>query len=207
MSSDSTSSEAMPIFFKQVVQLAFGRIAFWFTVDELFKNFFGAIQLPVGDQRVSELGKSIGQAEGVAGTAIAVDQPFMGLDAAGQTHDQFIQQAADGFVLAGIEHGDTSALDDGHGLFALPGLQHGFGNFLRKTKILFVRFENSQGQRSGFFPIHAFKIKIQKQLGLFAALFEVGNIFEEFRRLGDISARRIRARLDDDSSQILRINL
>ena len=194
-------------FQQKIIQLALRGIAIGLAVHQLFEYFLGAIELAVGDQSVTELRQRIRQAERITGAAVTIHQPFVRFDAARQTCRELVQEAADGFVLAGVEHGDARALDDGHGLFALARLQHGFRNFLRQAKIFLVGFENAQRQGGSFIPIAALYVQFQKQLGLFPTLFQVGRVLEKLGGLRGITTSRERASLDDRSCQIVGIQL
>src|SRR5260370_1068518 len=132
--------------------------------------------------------------ERIAVAAIELDKPFQRLQTAGQTRAQVVQQTADYLVLAGVQHRDANTLEKREGLLAFIGLQQGLHHFLRGPEILDVGIENARGQGRSLLPVRVLEIKIEKQLGLFAALVQIGHLLERFRGLNGLALRRIDAR-------------
>jgi len=153
------------------------------------------------------MGKGVWQAEGIAGAAIEVDKPFKRLDAAGHAAGQFVLHAADDLMLAAVDHGAANLADDGHGAVALTHLEESFDDFLGRAEILAIGAQNTQDKSAGLIPIGGFDIEIQQELGLFATLFEIGNVFEKLGGLGEIALGRKRTSFDDAGAQAVRVNL
>src|ERR1700674_125111 len=76
---------------QNAIEFALGGIALRLAVDELFENFFGALQLACGGKSITQLRESVGKAERIARAAVSIHEPLMGLDAAGHARGQFVQ--------------------------------------------------------------------------------------------------------------------
>ncbi len=115
--------------------------------------------------------------------------------------------AADDFVLTRIDHGDANLSDDGRGAVALTGLEKRFDDLLRGAKIFAVGTHNPKREGRSLIPICAFEIKIEEQLGLFAALIKIGGMFKEFRCLRELALGGEGTGLYDRSGQAICIDL
>src|SRR5580704_13113491 len=153
------------------------------------------------------MGEGIGKAERIARTAIEVDEPFEGLEAARHAASELVLQAADDFMLAAVDHGDANLADDGHGAVALTRFEERFDDFLRGTKIFAVGSQNAQRQSGSLIPICVFYIEIEEQLGLFAALIKIRNVLEDLRRLCKIALRGKGTSLYDRGGQAICVDL
>ena len=139
----------------------------------------------------------VGQTERIARPAIHVHEPFQRLEASRHALGKIGQELSDDFVLAGIDHRHARAVENRHRAVGLRGFEQRFHQLLRWTKIFRISVENLQRQSGRLIPLQALDVQIEQQLGLFAALFEIGNLLEDFGGLREIALRGMHARLDE----------
>src|SRR2546429_2413131 len=146
--------------------------------------------------------ESVRKAEGIARAAIEFDEPFQGFEASRQAGAQIGEKATDDLVLTGISHGKMDFLEKGKGLLALIRLEQSFRNFLRRAKVFDVSLEHPQRQSGRLFPIRVFEINVEEEFCLFAALVEIGDLFEGLGSLVEIALGRMDTRFYDYSGGI-----
>jgi hypothetical protein len=69
---------------------------------------------------------------------------------------------------------------------------------LHGPEIFLVGFKYAMREFRSLVPVGILEIKIEEELGLLAALLEIGGLFQELGGLADIALRRMRPRFDDD---------
>src|SRR5580704_17505271 len=110
-------------------------------------------------------------------------------------------------MLARIDHRSPRAVEQRHCAIALARLQERFHQLLRRTKILRVGVKDAQSQIRRFIPLNILEIEVEKELRLFAAFFQVGNLFKDLRCLREVALRRINASFYDKRGEIAGLQL
>ncbi len=163
---------------EHAIESAPGGIALRFALEELFESLLCLLPLVSSSQGISQTRQRVGQAEGIAGAAVQFHEPFQRFDALRHAGIKLVEQFPDDLVLPGIDHGEPRLFQNGHGFFAVSGLQKRFDHFLHRPIIFLVRFEYAVCEGRGLVPIGVLEIKIEKEFGLLAALFEIGSLLE-----------------------------
>src|SRR6266446_5863077 len=102
-----------------MIEFAFGRVTLRFAIDELLEYLLGPLQLAIRAESVAEVRERIGQPERIASAPVQLDEPLKRLDMTGQSRGELVQEFPDDLMLAGVDHGKSRLLQDGHRLFAL----------------------------------------------------------------------------------------
>src|SRR6267154_5525769 len=131
---------------EDAVKLMFCSFGFRLTTNKLFENFLGAGILPGGVESVAKLREGVRKAEGIAGAAVSLHEPFARLETAGHMRSEACEQMRDNVMLAGINHRDTELGDESHGAIGLARFEFGFGDFLGEREVLFVSFEDAKSK-------------------------------------------------------------
>src|SRR5712672_329420 len=79
--------------------------------------------------------------------------------------------------------------------------------FLRGTEVFGIGIEHPRRQSRGLLPIGVFQIHVQQQLGLLAALVQVGDLLQGLGGLCYVAFGRMNARLDDYGGHVLGVEL
>src|SRR6267143_3388129 len=190
-----------------MIEFAFGRVTLRFAIDELLEYLLGPLQLAIRAESVAEVRERIGQPERIASAPVQLDEPLKRLNMTGQSRGELVQEFPDDLMLAGVDHGKSRLLKDGHRLFTLVRSQQSFHGFLHRPEILLIGLKHAEREGRGLVPVGALDVEIEEELGLLATLFEIRAIFKELRGFGRIPLGRVRTRLDDESGKIIRLKL
>src|SRR6185437_2585967 len=142
-----------------------------------------------------------------AGATVEFNEPFKGLDAARHAVGQLALQAADDFVLASVNHGHADLADDGHCAIGLARFEKPFDDFLCGAKIFAVGRQYTERESGSLVPIGVLEVEIREQLGLFATLVQVGDVFEKLGSVREITLGGGGSGLHDGGSEAIRVNL